>query len=89
MEETLAISDFKANCLQLIKRLASHELAKIIVTRHGKPVAVVTSPPSREEELRAVVGSMKGSVIVADDFDWTKPTSSLDDFDAYHGVLHR
>lgn len=87
MEETLAISDFKANCLQLIKRLASHELAKITVTRHGKPVAVVTSPPSREEELRAVAGSMKGMAVPLGDFDLTEPIFD-GEMDADLGILH-
>lgn len=87
MEAKLAVSEFKANCLQLIKRLESHELARITLTRHGKPVAVVTSPPSTPE-LRSLHGSMKGSVIVADDFDWTAPVFE-GEMDAEKGILHR
>lgn len=90
MEETISVTDFKARCLDLLKRLGRRQLDKVTVTRHGEVVAVIT-PPDREREsaIRALHGSMRGSVIIPEGVDLTEPVLDIDDFDAAHGILHR
>ncbi len=88
MEETLSVSEFKAKCLDLFDRLSKNRLRKVTVTRHGKPVAVVTAPASPETEARAVHGSMAGMVTIPPGFDLTAPVID-EEFGAGHGLLHR
>lgn len=73
MEETLSVSEFKAKCLDLFKRLSDHSLAKVTVTRRGKPVAVVTAPVSVKSDSRALHGFMAGSVHIPEGMDLTAP----------------
>ena len=55
---TIGASDFKARCLALLDEVASTH-CEIVVTKRGKPVAVVRSAvPSAESEI----GSWKGLV---------------------------
>jgi prevent-host-death family protein len=84
----IAASEFKAKCLELMDRLAARKLNRIIVTKRGRPVAVLTPPPTREEIAEAFFGFMKGSVGAPEDFDFTAPV--LDEpLDAAEGRLHR
>src|SRR5690349_15593825 len=51
---------FKANCLQLMSRVAkTHD--KVIITKRGKPVAQLTSVDAAPESL---FGYMKGTVTI-------------------------
>ena len=84
----IAASEFKAKCLDLMDQLAARKLSRIVVTKRGRPVAVLTPPPTPEEVADAFFGFMKGSVIAPDDFDFTAPV--LDEpLDAAAGILHR
>jgi len=84
----IAASEFKAKCLELMDRLAAHKLNRIVVTKRGRPVAVLTPPPTREEIADAFFGFMQGSVGAHEDFDFTAPV--LDEpLDAAEGILHR
>ena len=87
MEETISVTDFKAKCLDLLKRLGRRDLEKVIVTRRGEVVAIITPPASDEETVRATHGFMAGSVIVPPAFDLTEPVLQ-DEFDAVTGKLH-
>lgn len=90
MAETHSISasEFKATCLDILKRLGDGTLERVVITRRGKPVAVLTPPVSHAEAVRNIHGFMRGSVTFPDDHDATRP--ALDDrFDAEDGVLHR
>ena len=73
MEETISVSEFKAKCLGIFQRLADHRLAKVTVTRRGRPVAVLTPPETDEAQARAVHGSMAGMAVVSPGVDLTKP----------------
>lgn len=89
----ISVTEFKAKCLDLIDKLSRHEFDSIELTRRGLPIAVVTAkqqPKSKtlEEamaELRAWQSSMKDSIWIDPDFDLTKPTSDLEDCEAFHG----
>jgi prevent-host-death family protein len=69
----IAASAFKAKCLDLMDQLAERKLMRIVVTKHGRPVAVLSPPPTREEAADAFFGFMKGTVHAPDDFDFTAP----------------
>lgn len=78
-ELTLSVSEFKAKCLDIMKRLGEHRLRKVIVTRRGKPVAELTPPrPTAAGSLGSILGRMKGTVVVPPGLDLTKPAFDWD-----------
>jgi prevent-host-death family protein len=84
----IAASEFKAKCLGLMDRLAARKLNRIVVTKRGRPVAVLTPPPTREEIADGLFGCLKGRMVAPADFDFTAPV--LDEpLDAAEGRLHR
>lgn len=86
--QTISASEFKAKCLNILDRLASRELDRVIITKRGEPVAVLTPPEQQADAVRDIYGFMRGSVIIADDVDLTEPV--LDEpLDAELGILHR
>lgn len=87
MEEVLTVSQFKAKCLDIFNRLATHRLDKVTVTRRGKPVAIVHAPPVDQDAVRSLHGFMKGSVDLPPDFDLTTPVFD-GEIEAESGRLH-
>jgi prevent-host-death family protein len=86
--QTISASEFKAKCLDILDRLAGHELDRVVITKRGKPVAVLTPPEQQADAVRSLYGFMRGSVVIADDVDLTAPI--LDEpLDAEEGILHR
>jgi prevent-host-death family protein len=83
--QTISASEFKAKCLNILDRLANHELDRVIITKRGRTVAVLTSPETVVQDL---YGSMRGSVIIPEGFDLTEPVFD-EPFDAAEGILHR
>jgi antitoxin (DNA-binding transcriptional repressor) of toxin-antitoxin stability system len=83
---TITATEFKAKCLSIFDDLAARRLKKVIVTRHGKPVAELT-PPS--DELPPLFGCLAGSVTIPEGVDLTAPTFDADEFDAEKGILYR
>ena len=74
--EEIAISEFKAKCLAILKRV--YRTGKSIeVTYHGKRIVEVR-PSARQKNGRQWIGSMAGSVKImgdivgpiADESDW-------------------
>lgn len=60
-ELTLNVSLFKAQSLRLMDDLASGKLDRIVVTKRGKPLAVVVpSLAEPSDEIPGAYGSMKG-----------------------------
>lgn len=90
MAETHSISasEFKATCLDIIKQLGDGKLERVVITRRGKPVAILTPPASHADAVRNLHGFMRGSVTIPDDADLTLPAFD-DRFDAEDGILHR
>jgi prevent-host-death family protein len=74
--QTVNATEFKAKCLEILDRVGAHEVDQVIVTKRGKPVAVLTPPPSDDAAIRNIHGFMRGSVVVAPDFDLTEPVST-------------
>lgn len=83
---TLSATEFKAKCLAVFDQLESRKLDKVIVTRHGKPVAELTPP---QVALSPLHGAHRGSVKVPEGVDLTAPTFADGEFDAERGILHR
>jgi prevent-host-death family protein len=85
---TISASEFKAKCLELLDKVSHGELSRLVVTKRGKPVAVVVAPPAASDDVRRLYGWQRGSVIIPPDFDLTAPV--LDEpLDAEQGILHR
>jgi antitoxin (DNA-binding transcriptional repressor) of toxin-antitoxin stability system len=84
---TLSASAFKARCLEVFKALEARKLARVVVTRRGRPVAELV-PPRGGDASPSLWGAHRGSVTVAPGVDLTEPV--LDEpLDAELGVLHR
>ncbi len=73
--ETLQISasEFKAKCLELLDRIAGRKILRLVVTKHGRPVAVLTPPALAQEEARELFGCLRGRVKSPAEFDFTEP----------------
>jgi prevent-host-death family protein len=69
----IAASEFKAKCLDLMDQLAARKLDRIIVTKRGRPVAVLTPPPTPKEVAEGLFGCLKGRMVAPADFDFTAP----------------
>ena len=74
---TYSATEFKAKCLDILDRLAAHELDEVTVTKRGKAVAVLYPPRDQKADLGSLHGFMSGMVIIPADFDLTQPV--LDD----------
>ncbi len=87
MGDVLRVSatEFKARCLAIFKDLEARRIARVLVTRRGRPVAELT--PARTQ-LPTLWGAHRGSVEVAPGVDLTAPVVD-EPLDAATGVLHR
>ncbi len=90
MGETRSISasEFKATCLDILRQLDEQKLGRVVITRRGRAVAVLTPPESRADVIDGLHGFMRGSVTVPNEVDLTAPVLQ-DRFDAEDGLLHR
>jgi prevent-host-death family protein len=85
---TLNATDFKAKCLDVLDQLSDRRLERVVITKRGKPVAVLTPPVATADAVASLHGFMRGSVVIPPGTDLTAPV--LDEpFDAELGVLHR
>jgi len=66
----IPISEFKANCLEIMRAVEQRKLPRVIVTRRGKPVAELSAMPSATSGLH---GCLKGRAKGPPGFDLTKP----------------
>jgi antitoxin (DNA-binding transcriptional repressor) of toxin-antitoxin stability system len=62
-EITLNITRFKAECLDLFKRIEQGKLRRVTVTRRGRPVAEV-SPKRPAKRFDEIFGCMQGTITV-------------------------
>jgi prevent-host-death family protein len=65
-------NEFKAKCLGLMDQLATRQLTRIVVTKRGRPVAVL-SPPPPEEVAQGLFACLRGRIMAPADFDFTAP----------------
>src|SRR5258708_12379002 len=69
----ITATEFKAKCLDLMDRLAARKLPRIVVTKHGRAVAVLSPPPLPREVAERFFGFMRGRVVAPSGFDFTAP----------------
>lgn len=86
--QSISASEFKAKCLEVLKQLDERKLDQVTITRHGKPVAILTPPAAIPEGAQSLHGFMRGSFTLPDEVDLTLPASEAR-FDAEDGILHR
>lgn len=67
----ISASEAKEKFSELLARAEAGE--EIIVTRHGKAVAVIAPPPAASGRRKNLVGAMKGRIWIADNFDELGP----------------
>lgn len=85
--ETVSATEFKAKCLDLLDQVGARRIGRLEITKHGKVVAVLVPPSSREEAVRQLHGFLRGSVVVPEEMDLTAPV--LDEtLSAEQGSLH-
>ena len=85
--QTINATEFKAKCLGILDRLGKHQLDRVVITKRGKPVAVLSPPESEAAAVRDIHGFMRGSVVLPQGFDLTAP--AIDEpFSADSGILH-
>ena len=82
--ETMSVTEFKKHCLAVLSDIAAHKIDRLVITKHGKPIAEV-APAA--DEAADVVGSMKGRVTIPPGLDLAE--LDVDEpFDAERGVLY-
>ncbi len=78
----VTVSDFKAHCTEYLRELEKGDEV-LEITRHGKVVALVKKPEKEQAEgpqtIADFMGSMRGTVIFADDYDPHEPAFALED----------
>lgn len=65
----ISIAQAKAKFSQIIRKAESGE--SVTITRHGEPVVILH--PVQHSPTVAKIGSMKGKIEIADDFDELPP----------------
>ena len=84
---TVSATEFKAKCLDLLDQVGTRQIGRLEITKHGKVVAVLIPPPSREEAVQQLHGFLRGSVLVPEGLDLTTPVLE-EPLDAELGGLH-
>ena len=82
---TITATEFKAKCLALFDELEGRKIARVVVTRRGKPVAEMTPPRDR---IPSLWGAHPGSARYAPGVDPTAPALD-DDWEAEMGLSDR
>ena len=85
---TISASEFKAKCLDILDRIRTKELERVVVTKRGVPVAVLVPPPADAVEVERLHGFMRGSVVVPPEIDLTAPIAD-EAFAADEDAIHR
>ena len=86
-ELTITVTEFKAKCLDLFKRLEQGELGRVTVTRRGKPIADVAARSAERKTFDEIYGCMKGTITIAPAVDLTEAVISPEEWDAERGIL--
>jgi len=76
--EQVAISEFKAKCLAIVKEVQRTGVP-VQITRHGKPVAEL-GPPTPPPQGKSWLGNMRGTAKILGDI--VGPIIDMDDIEA-------
>lgn len=87
-ELIVSVTVFKAQCLELFKRLESGKLRRIVVTRRGRAIVDIVPPePATKRTFTNIHGCMRGMITIAPGVDLTEPVGDPEDWNAVRGVL--
>lgn len=82
--QQISVSEFKAHCAEQLRKVETEDVA-LQITRHGKVVATVQKPVEEESENKKSImdymGSLRGTVIFADDYDPHEPAWADDEWE--------
>lgn len=84
--KTLSVSEFKSHCTDALREVETTGIP-LQITRHGRPVAVVSKPGEglaeqpKAKSLRDWMGSLAGSIEFAPDYDPAEPAFSPQDWE--------
>lgn len=85
--EIVSATEFKAKCLDILDRVSRREIEKVVITKRGNVVAVLTPPDGMAEQARQLHGFLRGSAVIPADLDLTEPVADQV-FAADRGELH-
>jgi prevent-host-death family protein len=90
VEKTVSVTEFKAKCLGLIDGVKSKKLRRVTIVKRGRVVAaLVPAEPKAVKKAKPFAhGFLKGSVIIPEGLDLTKPVFD-GEIDAEKGILYR
>ncbi|MGH7016077.1 MAG: hypothetical protein ACRED8_03215 [Caulobacteraceae bacterium] len=71
--ERFTATEFKAKCLEILDRLAAREIAAAVITKRGRPVAIVAPPPVAADAADRLHGWMAGEAQIPPGLDLTRP----------------
>lgn len=87
-ETAINVTEFKAKCLRLLDQVGRGDLSRLVVTKRGRPLAVVVAPSPAPMRIEDLYGWQRGSVVMPPDVDLTAPIAD-EPWDAEAGILHR
>ena len=85
--EIVSATEFKAKCLEILDRVSSRQVERVIITKRGNVAAVLVPPDATAEQVKQLHGFLRGSVKIPADLDLTKAVSDQH-FVAEEGELH-
>jgi len=85
--QTINATEFKAKCLDILERLGDRRLERVIITKRGRAVAILTPPEAEAQAVQDIHGFMRGGVHIPAELDLTEPVCD-EPFSADLGQLH-
>lgn len=85
--ETIGATEFKAKCLDLLDRVSTGQVERVIVTKRGRAVAMLAALEPEAARVEKLHGFMRGSVVIPPGADLTAPVCD-ETFSAERGLLH-
>ena len=73
--QTIDLAEFKAKLPDILDRLGKHGFERLIVTKRGKAVAVLTPPEADAAAVQTIHGFMRNSVVIPEGIDLAAPVS--------------
>ena len=84
----LQATEFKAKCLEILDRISRRELGRVVITKRGRVLAMLTTPETESAQVELLHGFLRGSVVVPEGVDLASPFLE-DDSTADRGEVHR
>ena len=68
-------SEFKAKCLDILDRIHSRELKRVVITKRGIAMALLLPTEAEAAQVERLHGFLRGSVVIPPTVDLTAPTA--------------